>query len=233
MKLAQADVFFDRARLESYSGDLGISIDGNSTVSDNVLQFYEALAQQGVLAKLRPHSMEEELYGSSVQAFAAIELTVTKVEFPAPAQLSRSTVSIWISSPDALARPRNPALNPGAFEGTFVFLVENHWRIDSAAEYERGQDSCIDWLLNELVHANVIPQTLRDKDDAKLHPLERLTRVGGTASPARKINSLFRKSRISNQASMETEEKQFAFFTKKTRREFFDVIGHPVVISSV
>ncbi|MEM7478717.1 MAG: hypothetical protein AAF483_27350 [Planctomycetota bacterium] len=226
-----SDVFFDRARLLRYLEELGsVPFASDKHSIDELLKVVQ---EKQLYTVKRPHSMEDELYGSKTATFANNELLATKVSFSTRSGELPSPLVVWVSDPPALAEPRNAALNEGAFEGCFVILIESHWRPDPVDRFDRIDDSCLSWLLQELVNASVVTEEACKKLSQMTAPLEQLKALGGRLDEPRKINVLYRKSRISSVAAVEAVEKKFGFFSSKLRREFNDMIGHPILIGSV
>lgn len=233
MQAPHSDVFFDRSRLRRYLQELGLA--PSEVDKEVVAQLLTELDGQRLMTSDRPHSLEDELYGPAVKTFVNNSLLATQVSFQHQSYSSSvpNPIRIWISDPDALAGGRNPALNEGAREGSFIYLVEEHWREDAVASYERTERSCLDWLIDELVNAGAVGQKQRDKTTAHQAPTEKLKKLGGVLSAPRHINCLYRKSRISANVVIESEGRKFGFFGSKGVRNFNDVVGHPILIGSV
>lgn len=149
-------------------------------------------------------------------------------------------IAVWVSDPPSLTAPKNSDAFSMDREGTFVYLIESYWEHNedyplSATTYGWAASgySALMWIMDELVRAQVVAMNLREQDRYGGHPLDRLQRLGARVLPKRRIDALYRKRLISDNAAIDFPKFASSSPHKTTRREFNDVVGYPIFIAGV
>ncbi|MHB0959625.1 MAG: toll/interleukin-1 receptor domain-containing protein [Pirellulaceae bacterium] len=140
-------------------------------------------------------------------------------------------IAVWVSDPVPTKNRR------GGREGTFLFLIESYWERDEFGQlgsslYPCGwsQYSALQWIIEELVKAEVVPESVKANDKYGLHPIERFKRLGAIIQPARRLRTLYRKRLISDNSAVETST---VFGLRATKREHNDLVGYPIFLAAV
>jgi hypothetical protein len=235
--------FIDRQRLHMYVDQIK-SEKASNLYSDhemiNVLLRH--LGTHNQLANRRPNSCNDH-WSDDSQPFVRETMEASKAIIPVPDKAKAKglkDIAVWVSDPPELEKPREPVRFVMDREGTFVYLIESYWHHDDVDHLGRSGYgwamsgySALMWIMDELVKSQVISEQLRQCDKYGDHPIDRLKQIGATISPKRRIDALYRKRLISDNAAIDSRQRMVLSSHRTERREFNDVVGYPVFIAVV
>lgn len=210
--------------ISDLSDEFHVPIRSNRSRSKHIRDLVAVLKKQDILSYKRPLSMVEP---DRKHPYVFEKTQATKVSLPFHYIKSTDSItgliglSVWISDPPIQDLEKNDE-NEGNYNGTFLFLVESHW---DGGLYNRVLSGVS--ALRAILHLAkpAIPERSFEpfgRDDAYLHPLEKLRSLQSIVGDKREIITLYKKRYI-------TDEQNYTLMG--TQRRGSDLCGYPVFIA--
>lgn len=191
------------------------------SLHEKIVRIEEFFRKNGDLAQCRPQESSAS-YGVEPTRFVLETCTARKVVVPCKQTRvleNLDSFAVWISDPD----PSVYVLEDHVWRGTFLFLVEGWF---DRSQYHSTYSGCsaLQFIMN--VAEGRRPTEIADGEPlgrgSDLHPIDKLRRLGATASDQRRIVSLYRKRYVTN-------EQCYAHGGQ--RRRVNDLVGYPLYIA--